>query len=457
MYGSDVNDDLTKIALSTFYLNDVYAEVISSILNVSYDRQNYTIVSCGKYDNYTYVHIADPTMGLHITGDDDDKITFRLLTTYLLSLWEEKALKTCNLTTEGALTKITNALETNTYQIFEEGNYTYIVLNDETNTTIKIDQNTGIVIDYIKIGNNIYHGTVADDQHNAIGFEVDSPQADFERFAGSTLMASSGYLLAAPGGIVVAGAVWIVGAVICADGCGLTNPNQWGNVSRLEDFGWDVVTSFPYAHALGYISKFEKLSCIITKIEKIDKSFIKFENKFKNILNDIHSSIIPTIERMFDGVGLDMLGINKLTQGVLKSYCRKLNLKIPKEDFTQLFNFAFEIDKKALFEGSHVDLATHEIFCENIDQLPTAATKVAYIGYGLTKTAAEETSEYATDTVMDLIKYHVNEYDNNVTNHERNAFNVKRNGASVNVSPKEYYYVEELSEFMEDVFYESLS
>jgi len=160
---------------------------------------------------------------------------------------------------------------------------------------------------------------------------------------------------------------------------------------------------------------------------------------------------------MFDGVGLDMLGINKLTQGVLKSYCRKLNLKIPKEDFTQLFNFAFEIDKKALFEGSHVDLATHEIFCENIDQLPTAATKVAYIGYGLTKTAAEETSEYATDTVMDLIKYHVNEYDNNVTNHERNAFNVKRNGASVNVSPKEYYYVEELSEFMEDVFYESLS
>lgn len=45
---------------------------------------------------------------------------------------------------------------------------------------------------------------------------------------------------------------------------------------------------------------------------------------------------------MFDGVGLDMLGINKLTQGVLKSYCRKLNLKIPKEDFTNLFNFAFE-------------------------------------------------------------------------------------------------------------------
>ena len=75
----------------------------------------------------------------------------------------------------------------------------------------------------------------------------------------------------------------------------------------------------------------------------------------------------------------------------------------------------------------------------------------------VTKTAAEETSEYATDTVMDLIKYHVNEYDNNVTNHERNAFNVKRNGASVDVSPKEYYYVEELPELTEEVFYESLS
>ena len=57
--------------------------------------------------------------------------------------------------------------------------------------------------------------------------------------------------------------------------------------------------------------------------------------------------------------------------------------------------------KKTLFECSHVDLATHEIFCENIDQLPTAATKVAYIGYGLTKTVAEETSEHATDTLID--------------------------------------------------------
>ena len=70
--------------------------------------------------------------------------------------------------------------------------------------------------------------------------------------------------------------------------------------------------------------------------------------------------------------------------------------------------------KKTLFECSHVDLATHEIFCENIDQLPTAATKFVYIGYGLTKTAAEEMSEYATGNLKDLIKYHVNEYVKNV-------------------------------------------
>ena len=115
------------------------------------------------------------------------------------------------------------------------------------------------------------------------------------------------------------------------------------------------------------------------------------------------------------------------------------------------------MDKKALFEGSHVDLATHEIFCEKIDQLPTAATKVTYIGYGLTKTAAEEMSEYATGNLKDLIKYHVNEYVKNVTNHEMNAFNEKRNGAWVNIVPEEYYYVEELPELTEEVFYESLS
>jgi len=443
----DVNKNLTKIALSIFYLNDVYAELISSILNVSYDRQNYTIVSSGNYENYTYVHIADPTMGLHIEADENDTIIFRLLTTYLLSLWEEKALKACNLTTEGALTKIINALETNSYQIFEEGNYTYVVLNDETNTTIIIDQNTGIVLDYVKIGNNIYHGTVADDQHNLIGFEVDSPQADFERFVGSTLMAASGYLLPVPGGIVVAGVVWVAGAVICADGCGLFNPNQCFNKTRLGNFGWDAITSFPYAHALGYISKFEKLSRIITKIEKIDKAFIKFENKFNNVLNDIHSSIIPVAERMLDGVGFDMLGINKLTQGVLKSYCRKLNLKIPQKEFSNLFNFAFEMDKKALFEGSHVDLATHEIFCENIDQLPTAATKFAYISYGLTKTAAEEMTEHTTETLMDLIKDTIKEYNKNVSNNVLNNVNEKRNDAWIDLGHKEYYYVEELTIF----------
>ena len=36
------------------------------------------------------------------------------------------------------------------------------------------------------------------------------------------------------------------------------------------------------------------------------------------------------------------------------------------------------MDKKALFEGSHVDLATGEIFCENIDQLPAVYISCIY-------------------------------------------------------------------------------
>ena len=62
-----------------------------------------------------------------------------------------------------------------------------------------------------------------------------------------------------------------------------------------------------------------------------------------------------------------------------------------------------EIDKKALFEKSYVDLATCEFFCENIDQLPTLYISCIYWLW-VTKTVAEETSQHATGNLVDLIK-----------------------------------------------------
>ena len=46
--------------------------------------------------------------------------------------------------------------------------------------------------------------------------------------------------------------------MVCA-GCGVINVNQYNNVSRLYDLGWDIVTSKPYSHALGHMTKVEKI------------------------------------------------------------------------------------------------------------------------------------------------------------------------------------------------------
>jgi GH24 family phage-related lysozyme (muramidase) len=79
--------------------------------------------------------------------------------------------------------------------------------------------------------------------------------------------------------------------------------------------------------------------------------------------------------------------------------------------------------------------------------LPTAATKFAYISYGLTKTAAEEMTEHTTETLMDLIKDTIKEYNKNVSNNVLNNVNEKRNDAWIDLGHKEYYYVEELTIF----------
>ena len=97
-----------------------------------------------------------------------------------------------------------------------------------------------------------------------------------------------------------------------------------------------------------------------------------------------------------------MFGINKFTQNIIVDFCESLNLQIPQREFSKLFTFNFEIDKEALFEGSHLIQANHEIFCKRINQLPSSATILTYISYGLTKTLQEQLVEDATEKITDI-------------------------------------------------------
>jgi len=444
-----IGDEQSRMALNTLYLNDAFADFFSSILNVTWNREDYAVVLCGYSDNSTYVHVSDPTMGMIVYGENDNKVLFRFLTTYLLPLYEEKSLGMYNYSVESALSKIIKSLDDDSFRVFEENNTIIFVVNDDTNTTIKIDGDTGIVSDYIQWGDNVYHGLFSDDQHNLVGFEVGSSEAELERLVGSTIMASSGYLLAVPAiGHILAPAVFMGGFVICADGCGVINVNQYDNISRLYDLGWDVATSFPYSHALGFLTKVEKLSGIVSRLEEIDRIAITLENSIKSSTRELFSfmddATIDLFKETTNKIGLDMFGINKLTQNIIISYCESLNLAIPRKEFSRLFTFNFEIDKKALFEGSHLIQANHEIFCKRINQIPNHATEIAYISYGLTKTLQEQLVEHATDEITGfptILKNKVEE----LFISSLNVDSVKRKREnSFTVDSWEYSYVEKI-------------
>lgn len=67
-----LNYNPIKIAFNTLYLNDLFADMISSILNVTWERNNFTIILSGESNNTVYIHTVNSTMGMDIQGETDN-------------------------------------------------------------------------------------------------------------------------------------------------------------------------------------------------------------------------------------------------------------------------------------------------------------------------------------------------------------------------------------------------
>ena len=395
----------TNILNAVYYLNDLFADIIAEAMNVSCQRESYTTLFCG-YNGSTCISALDTTIGINIEGNNDDKLMFRLITSYTLPFWEENALNS-SANVDSAIRKIFNAIETNSYNIFEDENYIYLVLNDETNTTLTMDKNTGVIIDYVQYGENVIHGVQSDDDYTWTGLKVGSEKAEFQRVVGSILMSAAPYCI----GIPVVGPELVVisyatGFLLCADACGLTNPNNWGDYDKWIDLGWDVATSLPVEHIIGFISDSKKIVNIFKHSEQIEQSAKTVESTFKtttkSVTNYIKTKTIELAEKTSNFVREEVTQISKVTETVVKDFLKILHLPVPKtvyDDFSKGLNELFKLDVEKLSEHSTLNKANYEIFCSKLNREKSKTMGFLYAYYGFSKETVENIYTHYSEKV----------------------------------------------------------
>ena len=440
---------LIYIAGKVFYSNDLFADTIAEALNVSYHRENYTIILCG-YNGRVYISALDPNMGMILNGANDNKIMFRFITSYMLSIFEEKALNSSR-PVNSALNNVLDAFDTNSYNVFEDENYLYIVLNDNMNTTLTMDKNTGLIIDYIQYGDNVIHGVQSDDDYTLTGFEIGSPEAELQRTVGSILMSAAPYCAGIPVvGSFLVPIVYFSGLVICADACGLTHFNQFDNTTRLKNFGWDIATSLPVDHIIGFIADGKKIASIFKNSGVIEQSAKSVENTLKStIKNSGNYFKVKCMEILQDTTYFtldEITQLSKITENVVKGFLKTLNIPVPKtvyDEFSKELKLLFKLDTEPLAEFSTLNKASYEIFCSRLNQEKSNIMGILYFYYGFSKVTIENLYHDYTEKVIMNITLTMENYILELFHEQFKSYSVYNLNKSMCINDYEHYYIAE--------------
>jgi len=135
--------------LNTAFLSDTMANNLSGEYDISWSRNNNTVILGGMNWQDSYLHVLTPDMGRLISGmGETNKINFRFANSILLSKIEEYCLKPIaedandNITT--AYSNILNAIASKNFTIAYINN-TGFIFDETTNSTFVIDLNNGLV------------------------------------------------------------------------------------------------------------------------------------------------------------------------------------------------------------------------------------------------------------------------------------------------------------------------
>ena len=253
-------------ALTTLWYSDSLADEMSSTLNVNWSRCTPTIVMSGITNGGAYVSCLDPAMGMTAVGKVDNVKFFRFINSLMLSEVENAVLSSTGLQVNSTLSNIISGIlngEPFMYVYDEENNRLTLMLENNTESYIIIDLNTGLVLDVEIDNGTIYKGATSSD--NAYCFHDGRTDAIYN--SASNLLYKSANALADPhtllstiGGIALVGACiasgpvgWGLlglGVLFCAGGSGLFDNIGSANPGYEDPYNW---MDFGFSLVLGRV------------------------------------------------------------------------------------------------------------------------------------------------------------------------------------------------------------
>lgn len=150
-------------SLECCWLADDVANSYSKNFNVKWKRANTLTILGGINLEDTYLNILNADMGMEVTGNANNAISFRLLNSICLPYLEEYALLPISerymANSTNSLDNILHAVEKSNYSTVKLGDYLYVLAEDGTNSAIVLNCSSGVAHVIINHEGSVYKGS----------------------------------------------------------------------------------------------------------------------------------------------------------------------------------------------------------------------------------------------------------------------------------------------------------
>lgn len=150
-------------SLECCWLADDIANSYSKTYNVNWKRSNTLTIMGGINLEDTYLNILNADMGMKVTGNNNNVISFRLLNSLCLPYLEEYALMPISeryrIDITNSLDNVLHAVEKNNYSTVKLEDYLYVFAEDGTNSAIVLNCTSGVAHAIINQNGSVYKGS----------------------------------------------------------------------------------------------------------------------------------------------------------------------------------------------------------------------------------------------------------------------------------------------------------
>lgn len=149
--------------LETVWLADMLADNYAKDFNVEWKRNSIITILGGINLEDTYLHIPNADMGMKVTGNSKNTVSFRLMNSINLPNLEDYTLSVIAKrywdNTTNSLTNVITSIENNEFSIAQLGNIVYVFSQDGSKSAIALDSTTGVASVIVSNNDAVYKGS----------------------------------------------------------------------------------------------------------------------------------------------------------------------------------------------------------------------------------------------------------------------------------------------------------